>query len=97
MSGTRDYLSFRVDAEEYAIPIEHVQEIRAFTVITPIPTVPAYVRGVMNLRGAVSPVVGLREKFGLETKPVDRFSVVLVVTATAGSCSRRSTRSSRGG
>lgn len=80
MTRAREHLSFRVNDEEYALPLDCLQEIRAFNVITPIPTAPPYVLGVMNLHGAVAPVVGLREKFGLPGKPLDRFSVALIVS-----------------
>ncbi len=76
---TIQYLVFALGDERYAIEIDRVQEIRAFTPITPIPTAPPYVRGVMNLRGTVAPVVGLREKFALTSVPYDKFSVIVVL------------------
>jgi purine-binding chemotaxis protein CheW len=79
VEALRQHLTFNLDDEEYAVPIELVQEIRAFTPITPIPNAPPYVKGVINLRGAVSPVLGLREKFGLPDRAYDRFSVIVVV------------------
>lgn len=84
-AATTQYLTFTLDAEEYAIDIARVQEIRAFTPITTIPTVPAYVKGVINLRGTVSPVVGLREKFGMASRAYDKFSVILVLVVGAKS------------
>ncbi|MGE0758984.1 MAG: chemotaxis protein CheW, partial [Pirellulaceae bacterium] len=65
--------------EEYGIEILKVQEIKGFSKITPIPNAPPYVKGVMNLRGTVVPVVDLRSRFALEEKDYDRFTVIIVV------------------
>jgi purine-binding chemotaxis protein CheW len=73
------YLTFAVGAEEYGIDILCVQEIKGHTPITPIPNSPAFIKGVMNLRGTVVPVIGLRETFGMEPVPYDRFSVIVVM------------------
>ena len=80
---TRQLLTFRLGEEEYAVDILRVQEIKGFTAITPIPNVPAYIKGVMNLRGTVVPIWGLRDRLGLASATYDRFSVVIVV-AVAG-------------
>lgn len=73
------YLTFTLGREEYAIPILKVQEIKGRSAVTPIPNTPPWVKGVMNLRGTVVPVVGLREKFGLAPVPYDKFTVIIVV------------------
>lgn len=78
-SGTQQYLSFRVDAEEYGVDLLTVQEIRAFSAITALPGSPRHVKGVINLRGAIVPVIGLRERFGLETVDYDRYTVIVVL------------------
>jgi len=78
-SGTQ-YLTFRVDAEEYALDILRVQEIRGYSAITAIPNAPPHVKGVINLRGTVIPVVGLRERFGMPPVEYDKFTVIVVVT-----------------
>jgi purine-binding chemotaxis protein CheW len=77
--ATTQYLIFALGDEDYAIEIEHVREIRGSTPLTAVPSTPPYLRGVMNLRGTVAPVFGLREKFDLPSRPYDRFSIVLVV------------------
>lgn len=68
--GDNDLLqlvSFEVGAEEYAIPILAVQEINRMMEITRVPQSPAFVEGVINLRGKVIPVVDLRKRFGIQT------------------------------
>ena len=65
-SAAREYLTFRLDQEEYGIDILKVQEIRGWAPVTKVPNAPAFVRGVMNLRGAIVPVIDLRLRFGLE-------------------------------
>lgn len=57
---------FRLGAEEYGIPITHVQEIKRLSVPTKIPNAPGFVEGVINLRGKVVPVIDLKKRFGLE-------------------------------
>jgi purine-binding chemotaxis protein CheW len=76
---TQQYLSFRVDAEEYGVELLTVQEIRAFSAITALPGSPHHVKGVINLRGAIVPVIGLRERFGLATIDYDRYTVIVVL------------------
>lgn len=75
-----EYLTFSVGDEEYACDILSVQEIRAMTQITPIPNAPEYVRGVMNLRGIVVPVISLRRMLGLGGPEDGKFRVIVVVT-----------------
>ena len=60
------YLSFVLGGEEYGVEILKVQEINGLTEATRVPRMPAYVRGVVNLRGRVIPVIDLRRKFGME-------------------------------
>src|SRR5215510_2639813 len=68
ISGNREgkYLTFRLGSEEYGLELVRVREIIALMDITPVPLAPDYVRGVMNLRGRVIPVVDLRRKFGMQ-------------------------------
>jgi purine-binding chemotaxis protein CheW len=80
-AGVRQYLSFALGDEEYGLEILRVQEIKGYMGITPIPNSPPHVRGVMNLRGTVIPVVDLRRKFGMEPQEYTRFTVIIVVTA----------------
>jgi purine-binding chemotaxis protein CheW len=79
-NGTAQYLTFALGKEEYAVEILRVQEIKGWSAVTPIPNSPAYVKGVMNLRGTVVPILDLRIKFGLDTPAYDRFTVIVVVT-----------------
>ncbi len=78
---THQYLTFRLGQEEYGIEILRVQEIKGYSAITPIPNTPPHIKGVMNLRGTVVPVMDLRVRFGLAEGVLDRFTVVIVVTA----------------
>ena len=72
-------LSFVVGQEEYAIEILRVQEIKCYTSITPIPNAAPHVKGVMNLRGAVVPVVDLRVRFGLSAAACTPLTVIILV------------------
>src|SRR5579864_8600711 len=73
------YLTFTLSAEEYGIEILKVQEIKGYSAITHIPNAPPHVKGVMNLRGTVIPVVDLRRKFSMEMVEFNKFSVIIVV------------------
>jgi purine-binding chemotaxis protein CheW len=73
------YLTFLLGKEEYAAEILKVQEIRGLTPITTIPNAPPFIRGVMNLRGTVIPVIDLRLRFGVGRAEYDRYSVIVVV------------------
>lgn len=74
------YLSFRLGPDEYAIEILRVQEILGIRPIVPVPQTPPHVRGVMNLRGAVMPVVDMRAALGLAVEEPGKFSVILVLS-----------------
>jgi purine-binding chemotaxis protein CheW len=76
----RDYLSFRLGAEEYAIDILKVQEIRGYDHVTRIANTPAFIKGVINLRGHIAPIVDLRIKFELGVVEYDQFTVVIVLS-----------------
>jgi purine-binding chemotaxis protein CheW len=78
----RQYLSFSLSGADYAVGILQVKEILQFESITRVPSVPASVRGVINLRGTVVPVVDLSVKFGQGETPVSKRTCVLVVEAT---------------
>ncbi|MFY3744627.1 chemotaxis protein CheW [Anaeromyxobacter sp. Red801] len=73
------YLSFRIDGIDYAVPILKVREILQHEEITRVPGTPPSVRGVLNVRGAVVPVVDLAVKFGGSASRPGRFTCVLVV------------------
>ena len=73
------YLTFRLADEEYGLEILKVQEIIQLQTVTRVPRTPGYVRGVINLRGKVIPVVDLRLKFGLEgAEDTDRTCIIVV-------------------
>ena len=76
-------LAFELGSEQYGFDILKVQEIKGYSAITPIPNAPHYMKGVMNLRGTVVPVLALREKFGMESLPYDKFTVIIVVTVAS--------------
>ena len=73
------YLTFILAGEEYGVEILRVQEIKGWDAVTPIPNTPEHVLGVLNLRGAIVPIVDLRKRFGLETVEFGKTTVVIVV------------------
>lgn len=77
--GTSQFLTFAVNNQDFGIEILRVQEIKNFTRVTPIPNMPACVKGVMNLRGTVVPIVDLRSKFNMPSAEYDQFTVIIVV------------------
>jgi purine-binding chemotaxis protein CheW len=77
------YLTFNIDTEEYGIDILRVQEIRSSGSITAIPHTPSHLRGVMNLRGTIIPVVDLRAKLGIAAAEATHFTAIVVVTVGA--------------
>ena len=83
-TASAQYLTFALGGEEYGVDILRVQEIRGFAPITPIPNTPPHVMGVMNLRGAIIPVVDLRRTLGMPPTEYGPFTVIVVVTV--GTC-----------
>ena len=77
--NSREMLVFRLGSEEYGVDILKVQEIRGYEKVTPIPRAPDFLKGVVNLRGTIVPVVDLRVKFGLPDAAYDEFTVVIVL------------------
>jgi purine-binding chemotaxis protein CheW len=75
----KQYLSFVLAGADYAVGILTVKEILQYETLTRVPTTPASVRGVLNLRGAVVPVVDLAVKFGLPETAITRLTCVLIV------------------
>lgn len=73
------YLTFALGQEEYGVDILKVQEIKGYTPATPIPNTPVYIKGVMNLRGTIIPVVDLRSKLSLKETDYNQFTVIIVV------------------
>ena len=78
----REVLVFVLGGEEYAVDILKVQEIRGYEKVTPIPAAPAYLKGVVNLRGIIVPVIDMRIKFGLADAKYDSFTVVIILRVT---------------
>jgi purine-binding chemotaxis protein CheW len=76
----QQFLTFLLDDQEYGLEIFKIREIRGYAPITPIPNVPPHVRGVMNLRGTVLPVIDLRLKFGLPAVEYNKFTVIVIAT-----------------
>jgi purine-binding chemotaxis protein CheW len=78
------YLTFQLMAEQYGVAIETVREINRFGDITPVPRTPDYVKGVMNLRGKIIPVVNLRIKFGMQPQDTTRDTCIIVIETEIG-------------
>jgi purine-binding chemotaxis protein CheW len=76
---TQEFLTFTLGQEEYAIDILRVQEIRGYDQVTAIANSPAFIKGVINLRGAIVPIIDLRIKFNLATVTYDQFTVVIIL------------------
>lgn len=79
---TREFLSFNLGAEEYGIDILKVQEIRGYEKPTRMAGVPDFIKGVVNLRGIIVPIVDLRIKFNLATVEYNEFTVVIVLNVS---------------
>ena len=77
--ATREVLVFVLGREEYGVDILKVQEIRGYEKVTPIPGAPAHLKGVVNLRGIIVPVIDLRIKFGMADPKYDSFTVVIIL------------------
>jgi purine-binding chemotaxis protein CheW len=75
----QEVLSFRLAKEEYAISILKVQEIRGYEEPTLLPSAPACIKGIMNLRGSIVPIVDMRILFKLGEPAYDQFTVVIVL------------------
>jgi purine-binding chemotaxis protein CheW len=86
--ASAQYLTFLLAGEEYGIAILKVQEIKGWSNATRIPYAPDYVLGVINLRGAVVPVLDLRRRFKLEPVPFGPTTVIIVVRANVAGGAR---------
>lgn len=78
-SVSGEFLTLRLGAEEYGIDILKVQEIRGYDAITQIANAPEFIKGVVNLRGAIVPIVDMRIKFRLGNPTYDQFTVVIIL------------------
>lgn len=79
-SDGNQFLTFRLLDEDYGIDILQVQEIKNYSHITPIPNTPQHIKGAMNLRGTVVPILDLRLKFNLPASEYNQYTVIIVVT-----------------
>ena len=75
----REFLAFKLGAEEYGMDILRVQEIRSYEAPTRMVNTPAYILGVINLRGVIVPILDMRIKFNLAQVSYDTFTVVIVL------------------
>ena len=78
-SETGSYLAFELNKDIFAIDVLQVREILEYSKITRIPQLPEYIKGVINLRGSVVPVIDMREKFGMEKTEITIETCIIVV------------------
>lgn len=74
-----EYLTFILGEETYGIEILKVQEIRGYDAVTPIANAPSFIKGIVNLRGTIVPIIDLRIKFNLAKVEYDEFTVVIIL------------------
>jgi purine-binding chemotaxis protein CheW len=79
MAEGQEFLTFTLGHEEYGIDILKVQEIRGYDAVTAIANTPAFIKGVINLRGVIVPIVDMRIKFDLGNAEYDQFTVVIIL------------------
>lgn len=79
VSESREYLTFRLENEEYGIDILKVQEIRGYEPPTRIANAPEFIKGVVNLRGTIVPIVDMRVRFKCKSVKYDSFTVVIIL------------------
>ena len=82
ITDTRQYLTFQLDEEIFAIDVSHVREILEFTTVTKVPKTPEFMKGVINLRGSVVPVLDMRLKFGMSQTEKTINTCIIVVEVT---------------
>lgn len=82
-TDSKQYVTFYLDNEEYGFPIHAVMEIRGWETPTFVPNLPSYVKGVINIRGQVVPILDLRDKLSLTPKSPDKLTVIVVLQLTA--------------
>ena len=79
VTSIREFLAFKLGSEEYGIDILRVQEIRSYEPPTRMANAPEFIKGVINLRGVIVPIIDMRLKFKLEKVDYDNFTVVIVL------------------
>jgi len=77
--ASNEYLTFTLGQEEYGVEILKVQEIRSYEAVTHIANAPAFIKGVVNLRGIIVPIVDMRIKFNLGSAEYNQFTVVIIL------------------
>ena len=77
-AAVRELIAFRIGEQEFCVDIMSVREIRGWTPATPLPRTPGYMKGVINLRGAVLPIIDLGARFGLTTSEPSERHVIMV-------------------
>jgi purine-binding chemotaxis protein CheW len=77
--ATHEFLAFTLGKEEYGIEILKVQELRGYESVTSIANSPEFIKGVVNLRGIIVPIIDMRIKFNLGTPTYDQFTVVIIL------------------
>jgi purine-binding chemotaxis protein CheW len=75
----KQYVTFIIGEETYGVNVLSVQDIIGMTQITPVPNTLSFMKGVINLRGAVVPVIDLRKKFNMDNREYDSFTVIIIV------------------
>jgi len=75
----REYLTFRLGKEEYGLNILNVQEIRGYDAVTKIANSPPFIKGVINMRGVIVPIIDMRIRFNLGEATYDEFTVVIIL------------------
>jgi purine-binding chemotaxis protein CheW len=78
-SKALEYLAFTLGKEEYGVSIQKVQELRGYETVTRIANAPAFIKGVVNLRGIIVPIIDMRIKFNLGTPSYDQTTVVVIL------------------
>jgi len=78
-NDVREFLTFTLGNEEYGVDILKVQEIRGYDTVTRIPATPEFIKGVINLRGTIVPVIDMRLKFKLGEATYDTFTVMIIL------------------
>jgi len=77
--ATSQFLTFSLAGEEYGVDILRVQEVKVWTEVTVLPNTPSYIKGVLNLRGVIVPIIDLRARFEMEAVEYDDTTVIVVL------------------
>lgn len=79
MEREKEYLTFILNGEEFGVDILCVQELRVWSSVTELPNKPDYIKGVINLRGVIIPIIDLRQRFGLTPLPYNEQTVTIIL------------------